>query len=317
LATLEDETGVDVKIVTVDSVPGGTLEQFATKTADDLRAGQDRSSARGIVVVFDNATSRMRIEVGQGMEAIFPDAYVGFLVSEHARYLFRAGQPTRGLGLLTVMLTYRIRDAELGGAYDPRADERLRAHASAGAGATDDSPIGRDARTTGGTMRRADWKRFAPGNTPEKTIDAFYDWLGDETLDALVDIFTPASQAYMNSPALTPARKRFLFTMEYGHTYDIVRRDSLAMLVFTDSPLLSPKYLRRNGRGQWQLDILAEIRHTDEYMGYPFSWALKDANDEYDDPWNDIIERIPVGNDTFPRLKIGDNRRLPVLRVEY
>ena len=54
-----------------------------------------------MLFVYDLARQRMRIEVGPGLEGIFPDAFVGYLMREQTAAFFASNN--RVLGLKSTM----------------------------------------------------------------------------------------------------------------------------------------------------------------------------------------------------------------------
>ena len=78
-----------------------------------------------------------------------------------------------------------------------------------------------------------------------------------------VDLFTPATRDYLTRLPMSPIFHEYILFVEYGHAYEILERGDLAMLYFTDDPLISPHFFRRTPRG-WQMDVFADVRDTHE-----------------------------------------------------
>src|SRR5262249_31010083 len=84
-----------------------------------------RREERGVVLFYDAASQRLRMEIGYGLEEYFPDAFVSYFIDAHARAFFAAGDPTLGLGFGLRLLHRRIREAALDRRFDPTMLARL------------------------------------------------------------------------------------------------------------------------------------------------------------------------------------------------
>jgi hypothetical protein len=94
---------------------------------------------------------------------------------------------------------------------------------------------------------------------------------------------------------------------EYGRPYVVDRRGDLALLYFTDNPLLWPHFLRRTQHG-WVIDMWAEVLNVRNYSGWWYTWALLNTGDDFATAFADRYESFggPL------RVRGGDNRPLPV-----
>jgi len=110
LALIEQESGVDVRFVFVDSVENGSLEQFAVREARALGIGRELDR-RSMLFVYDASRRRLRIEVGPTLQGIFTDRFVGYLMRHHVGSFFASGDPNLGLRLTIRMLHARLRRA--------------------------------------------------------------------------------------------------------------------------------------------------------------------------------------------------------------
>lgn len=150
-------------------------------------------------------------------------------------------------------------------------------------------------------------RRFGAQPTVEKAHRQYLELLRGGRLYTDVELFTEATGAYLaRFPATAAFTDNILFD-EYGRAYEILVRGDLALLYFSDDPLISPHLFRRSSAG-WQLDIAAEVRNTDEYTGGPLTWTLVKQNDDYTRAFVDRYVRIG------PMLRVagGDNRLIPI-----
>jgi hypothetical protein len=312
---IEDESGTDIRLLLVPAITGESIEDFAVRRARELGLGRS-SDRRGLLFVYDVGAQRLRIEVGPKLEGIITDAFTGYLMREHVRHFLRNG--TAGLGLRTMlfMVQHRIRDAVLGGEFDPRfadfiADSRRLAE-GAGASAAVQTGVAQTGflnadprRTSAPTVRQF----FAPQPTPDAAYQRYLAWLALGTFQADVPLFTPASQGYLAGLPMTAGYNEYLLSIEYQRPYQIDERGDLALLYFTTDPLLSPHFFRRTPEG-WVMDIVAEVRDTRNHAGFWYTWAMVNTGDDFNHAFADRI--ILIGS--ILRIRGGDNRILPTRR---
>lgn len=308
LADLERESGIDVRFVFLDSLAGETLEQFAVRTARALGIGRDLDR-HGLLFVYDVRDQLLRIEVGPTLQGVFPDGFIAYLIRGNARSLFAAGNPSLGLRLTLFMLHARLRRAALGDEYDPRAvqfiEDRRRlatgGGASVGVGSAGAPELVNRAATKG------DRQWFTPQHTVEAAYQRYLDWLSRGGAEVDVDLFTRASQGFLSRLPMSPIFHEYALFMEYGLTFEIVERGDLAMLYFTDDPLVSPYFFRRTPAG-WQMDLFATVRHSHEYTGGAWTWSMVERDDDITRTFRDRY----IALNGFIRIAGGDNRPIPI-----
>ena len=92
----EARTSAEIAVVTVPSLDGMSVEEYAVRLFADWGIGK---SARdnGLLVLVAPAERRIRIEVGYGLEPILPDALAGRIIREEFLPAFRDNQYPRGI----------------------------------------------------------------------------------------------------------------------------------------------------------------------------------------------------------------------------
>lgn len=75
-AEVERETHSTIEIVTVHSLDGISIDEFATALEDKWKVGP-KGTDRGVVMIFAMNDRKRRIEVGNGLEGVLNDAKVG------------------------------------------------------------------------------------------------------------------------------------------------------------------------------------------------------------------------------------------------
>ncbi len=73
---LDHQAHAQVAVVTIDSLQGQSVEEFATALEDKWKVGP-KATDRGLLMIFAIKEHKRRIEVGYGLEGILNDAKVG------------------------------------------------------------------------------------------------------------------------------------------------------------------------------------------------------------------------------------------------
>jgi hypothetical protein len=270
----------------------------------------ERDDRRGVLILADRESQQFRVEVGQGLEGVLPDAFMSYLVNEHVATLFRAGDPNIGIRLLLFMIHRRIREAILGEEYDPRPVIFIREphRLAAGAGASTWAPLDTQyqAFLTSPTDSIAA-TYFVPQPTPEAAHLRYLELLALPRFYPDVSLFTPESRRYMASLPMSRAFMAYLLYGMIGHQTKVDVRGDLALVYYTDTPFISPHYLARGPDG-WQIDIMAEMRNSLEVTGGKYTWLVRDSGDEFSRRFAD--RTIKIGK--WHRIRGGDNRALRI-----
>lgn len=302
------ESGIDLRIAFVPDTGGKPIGQLAADMMDQLGIGGRGEQERGVLLLYDLSARRLKVEVGYGLEAWFPDAFVSYLVEDHARMHFSSGETSLGLRLMLRLLQHRIREAVIGNDFDPRVLERMRplTHQSGGAGVSRVVGIG-DGASPHPAAAAVDPRAFPAGETPADAHSIYLAWLSRWPLSPDVELFTPESRRYIASLPLSPAYAEFILMGEYGKSYRVAEKDDLAMLYFTGTPFVSPHFLRRVD-GRWQMDIVAEVAHSREHVGGEYTWAWRGEGDAFATAFGDRVTTIKG----YQRIADGDNRPLRI-----
>jgi uncharacterized protein len=85
-AEVEQKTGAQIAVVTVKSLDGRSIEDYAIDVATKLGVGPKKSN-RGAMILLAVDDRRYRFEVGYGLEPILPDGKVGGFGREAVPYL--------------------------------------------------------------------------------------------------------------------------------------------------------------------------------------------------------------------------------------
>lgn len=75
-AEVEKQAHATIEIVTIHSLDGATIDDFATQLEDKWKVGP-KGTDRGVILLFAINDRKRRIEVGYGLEGVLNDAKVG------------------------------------------------------------------------------------------------------------------------------------------------------------------------------------------------------------------------------------------------
>ncbi len=93
---MREKTGAQLAVVTLASLDGGQIDDFANKLFKQWGIGQ-QGKDNGLLLIVAMKERRSRIEVGYGLEGIIPDALAGRILDHKLRPRFRRQQYAAGL----------------------------------------------------------------------------------------------------------------------------------------------------------------------------------------------------------------------------
>jgi uncharacterized protein len=96
LHDLEHKTTAQVLILTIQSLDGQSIDEFAFNTKEKWKLGQ-KGKDNGVLVVVSLKDRKYRFEVGYGLESVLPDSLVGAIGREHFVSNFRKGDYSTGI----------------------------------------------------------------------------------------------------------------------------------------------------------------------------------------------------------------------------
>lgn len=81
--SLEQQTGAQIVVVTVNSLDGKSVEEYAMEVAEGWGVG-DQDQDNGVLILLAVEDRKIRVEVGWGLEGALPDSKAGRLMDEYA-----------------------------------------------------------------------------------------------------------------------------------------------------------------------------------------------------------------------------------------
>jgi len=88
--------GAEIAVVTVDSLEGRSIEEFAEELFDDLGIGS-KELDNGVLLLVAPNERQVRIEVGYGLEGAIPDPVAGRILDNDVLTRFRDGDMASGI----------------------------------------------------------------------------------------------------------------------------------------------------------------------------------------------------------------------------
>jgi len=106
LQELEQKTGAQFVVLTVDTVKPLTIEQFSIALAEKWQLGQAKED-NGLLLTVAVQDRRARIEVGYGLEGFLTDQFCGRIIREVMAPRFRQGRFGEGIHQAVLILASR------------------------------------------------------------------------------------------------------------------------------------------------------------------------------------------------------------------
>ncbi len=111
LKGLEEKTGAQFLILTVNSLDGESIEEFSIALAERWKLGQ-KGKDNGVLLTVSLEDRKYRFEIGYGLEGLLPDSFVGTLGRRVLVPYFKRGDYSTGLYQAAVVIAQRIAESE-------------------------------------------------------------------------------------------------------------------------------------------------------------------------------------------------------------
>ncbi len=108
-------TGVEVVVLTVESLEGEAIEAYSMRVVESWRIGK-KTQDNGVLLLVAKTDRKLRIEVGYGLEGIVPDVVASRIVNDIIKPRFASGDFSGGISSGVDALLART-----GGGSEPRA----------------------------------------------------------------------------------------------------------------------------------------------------------------------------------------------------
>ena len=88
---VEEKTGAEMAVVTIKSLEGETVEEYANELFNKWGIGKKKED-NGVLILIAMKERKIRIEVGYGLEPILPDGLCGEIIRKDMTPLLREGK---------------------------------------------------------------------------------------------------------------------------------------------------------------------------------------------------------------------------------
>jgi uncharacterized protein len=236
--------------------------------------GGDSHSGRGLLLVIDSESDRIRLEVSAALEGVYTDAFVAYLEYRQMVPFFRQGRIGDGILATSELIFARAHEAQAGHALGPNEARAW----STGAGAATAARIGagNDRRFA---ERRAD---VAPEASPDATVAAYLAAMQGRNARPDLSIFSKNSRSMLRSWTITPAQMDAL-ARTYAKCRGAATRfgpdgERAVIRYPIEQRQCAPWFLAREDAA-WRLDLAASQRAL--RFNHRNEWRLAGAADGY------------------------------------
>lgn len=82
LIDLEEKTGIEFAVISIESLNGYTIEHYANTVFNSLGIGKSDED-NGILLLFSPSDTKVRLEIGRGLEGTLTDSKCGRILDQH------------------------------------------------------------------------------------------------------------------------------------------------------------------------------------------------------------------------------------------
>lgn len=96
LAGFERDQSTQIVVLTIPTLQGDDIDQFAIKVADAWKIGQ-KGKDNGVLLILARAERKVRIEVGMGLQGVLPDITTSRIIRDQMRPYLKTNDFDRGI----------------------------------------------------------------------------------------------------------------------------------------------------------------------------------------------------------------------------
>lgn len=111
LNDFKNETTAEIAVVTIESLEGGSIEDYAVRLFEDWKIGK-KEKDNGLLILIAKEDRKIRIEVGYGLEPVITDGRAGRIIREKMQPAFREDNYDQGVDLAVKQIEEYIRSGE-------------------------------------------------------------------------------------------------------------------------------------------------------------------------------------------------------------
>jgi len=251
-AALLDQHDIDYRVLTV---AGPTdLAALALRHFEEAEVGRHSRTGRGLLLVIDADSERVRLEVARELEGVFVDSFVAYVEREQMAPFFAAGRVGDGIVAASELIAGRAEDAIAQGALD----ERAALAGTAGGGAESRAGVGQG-------YQRPTARAEAGGaaqTAPLGTVAAYLGAMAAHEASPDLDLYTPETRAMLSGHVVTRGQMdNIVRTYRDCPAAQVSEQGGFAVVEHPgDSGRCAPWFLTRGPDGLWRLDLLVMQR---------------------------------------------------------
>ena len=239
---------IDYRVITATELPD-INEAAVMRFRDHGRSSRSRSG-RGLLLLIDPASNRVRLEVGYPLEGTFTDAFVDYVERQQMVPFFEVDRVADGILATTELIAARAQHAA---GEMASATEALTA-SSGGAGAVVDARLGAgpspaDIKTGSSTQ---------PGKSPEATLLAYLEAMATHDRNPELPIYTPETRVMLRRWLMTPAQMDNLVASYRSCRPEpaiVAPGEAQAVIRYPPSDRACAPFFFRRIDGDWLLDL--------------------------------------------------------------
>ena len=274
---LLDEYKIDYRVITVKEKVD--IDLYALDEFERLKVGENSESLRGLLLVIDTYSDRVRLEVSTNLEPVFTDVFISYIERRQMIPFFNVGRVGDGIFATSELIRIRAEDAKNGREFD---DTKLAG--STGGGAKNNAGIGVGKTIT---SSEEDASNVYAADNPEETLRRYFVALSQNNPRADLDVFTPETQEFMSGLVRTVAQSDNTFRRYQRCEIDRIvynHDETLAVLLHDlSNRACDPFTLQKGNDGKWRLDLKAiglGLGHT-----YGNIWYVDYSRQEVSSIW--------------------------------
>lgn len=97
LAAFERDQSTQIAVLTIPSLQGDDIDQFAIRVAEQWKIGQ-KGKDNGVILILAVAERKVRIEVGMGLQGVLPDVTASHIIRDVMRPFLKNNNFDQGIG---------------------------------------------------------------------------------------------------------------------------------------------------------------------------------------------------------------------------
>jgi uncharacterized protein len=234
----------------------GDINSLTSKLFENWKIGMKTRGHKGLLFIVSEKEQMIRLEVGNDLEGIFTDAFVGYIEREQMKPYFEQGRIGDGFEAALELIAGRTYTAIEEGSYDPDQTAGLGGteFRSEGGGAKKNIAINsvkQQAKPSGGDDVHA---FFVAQETPEETLELYFEYSRRRIKDPDVGIFTDETKKFLRQWTVTNAQQDSEKQYD-GVSYVTQTQNDHSVIYYPEQDwTFSPFFFKKSQEG-WQLDF--------------------------------------------------------------